>query len=203
MVAWRREVAQEPPPRFAGERYWARPVPGFGDPAARVYVLGLATAAHGGNRTGRALTGNSTADWLTAALHRAGLANQATSVARDDGLRLTGAWTASAVRCPPPGNRPTPQERDHCLPYLTEELDALADVAVLVTLGAFAWDAASRQAGLRPRPAFGHGAEAVRPDGRVQLGCYHPSRQNTATGLLTEPMLDAVFRRAVELAGRP
>jgi uracil-DNA glycosylase len=200
LVAWRQEAAAHPPPRYAEDTYWARPVPGFGDPAARVYVLALATAAHGGNRTGRALTGNSTADWLTAALHRAGYANQPTSLERDDGLRLTGAWTASAVRCPPPANRPTAGERDACRPHLTAELDALRGVAVIVTLGAFAWHAASAQGGLRPRPAFAHGAEARRPDGRVQLGCYHPSRQNTSTGLLTEPMLDAVFRRARELA---
>jgi len=200
LVAWRREAALHPPPRYAGENYWARPVPGFGDSAAHLYVLGLATAAHGGNRTGRAFTGNPSADWLSAALYRAGYANRPASEYCGDGFRLHGAWMASAVRCPPPGNRPTAEERDGCLPYVDAELQALPDVAVVLTLGSFAWNAACRQAGARPYPAFGHGAEFTRPDGRIQIGCYHPSRQNTATGRLTVSMLDQTFERARALA---
>lgn len=201
LVRWREEVADAAPARHAGERYWARPVPGFGDPRARIYVLGLATAAHGGNRTGRAFTGNPTGDWVVRALHRAGLANQPTSDHRGDGLRLRGAWTGSAVRCAPPANRPTPAERDACLPYLSEEVAALTELRVLVALGGFAWDAAARWARLRPRPRFGHGAEHRLDSGLVLLGSYHPSRQNTNTGVLTEAMLDAVLRRAVDIAG--
>jgi uracil-DNA glycosylase len=200
LVAWRTEAARNPPARFAGERYWARPVPGFGDPAARVYLLGLATAAHGGNRTGRAFTGNSTADWLVRSMHRAGLANQPTSDRPGDGLRLRGAWMGSAVRCAPPGNRPTPAERDACLPYLSAEVAALPRLRVLVCLGAFAWAAALHWARIRPRPPFGHGAEHRTESGLVLLASYHPSRQNTNTGLLTEAMLDAVLRRARDLA---
>ncbi|MEW2547577.1 uracil-DNA glycosylase [Streptomyces sp. NPDC047002] len=203
LVASRREAALHPPPRFAGEEYWARPVPGFGDPEARLYVLGLATSAHGGNRTGRAFTGNPTADWLGAALHRAGFANRPVSAHRGDGYRLDGAWLASAVRCPPPGNRPTAAERDACLPYFDAELRALPTVSVVLTLGAFAWDAACRQAGAHPRPAFAHGACFTRPDGRVQLASYHPSRQNTATGRLTRPMLDHILSRARTLTAPP
>lgn len=203
LVAWRAEVARHPPARFAGQRYWARPVPGFGDPAARVHVLGLATAAHGGNRTGRAFTGNPTADWLLRAMHRAGLANSPTSEHVGDGLRLSGAWMGSAVRCPPPGNRPTPEERDACLPYLSAEVDALTELRVLVCLGGFAWTTALHWAGVRPRPGFAHGAEHRLPSGLTLLGSYHPSRQNTNSGVLTEEMLDAVFTRAVDLADAP
>jgi uracil-DNA glycosylase family 4 len=202
LVAWRAEAARHPPPRFAGEQYWARPVPGFGDPAARIYVLGLATAAHGGNRTGRAFTGNPTADWLVRAMHRAGLANQPTSEHRDDGLRLRSAWMGSAVRCAPPGNRPTPAERDACLPFLSAEVAALPRLRVLVCLGAFAWHTALHWAGGRPKPRFAHGAEHRLDDGLVLLASYHPSQQNTNTGLLTEAMLDTVFRRARTLASR-
>lgn len=178
------------------EPYWARPVPGFGDPRARIHVLGLATAPHGGNRTGRAFTGNRSADALLAAMHRTGLANQPTSRDIGDGLTLDGAWMASAVRCPPPAHRPTPAERDACLGWLTEELALLADVRVIVCLGGLAWNAATGWAGLRPRPRFGHGAEHVLADGTLLLGCYHPSPQNTHTGRLTPAMLDAVLRRA-------
>jgi uracil-DNA glycosylase family 4 len=167
LVRWRREVAEDPPARFAGRPYWARPVPGFGDPAARVYVLGLATAAHGGNRTGRAFTGNPTGNWVVRALHRAGMANQPVSEHAGDGLRLAGAWVGSAVRCAPPKNRPTPAERDTCLQYLTEEVAALAQLRVMVVLGGFAWDAVARWAGLRPRPRFGHGAEHRLPSTRA------------------------------------
>jgi uracil-DNA glycosylase family 4 len=201
LVAWREEVARVKRAAFADEDYWGRPLPGFGDPAARVVVLGLAPAAHGGNRTGRIFTGDRSGDWLFAALWRAGFANQPVSVSRDDGLRLSGAWVTAAVRCAPPVNRPTPGERDNCLPWFARELSLLPEARVLVCLGGFAWDAALRVLGApRPRPKFGHGVEA--PAGEVTLlGCYHPSQQNTFTGRLTEPMIDAVFTRARELAG--
>jgi uracil-DNA glycosylase family 4 len=202
LVEWRERVAREKRASFAGEEYWGRPVPGFGDPEARVYILGLAPAAHGGNRTGRVFTGDRSGDWLFASLHRTGFANQPSSVAADDGLRLRDAWVAAAVRCAPPANKPLPAERDNCLPYAREELLAMPAVRVIVCLGGFAWDAACRLCGVRPRPRFGHGAEYVLPDadGLVLLGCFHPSQQNTFTGKLTEPMMDAVFRRARDLA---
>ncbi len=205
LVEWREGAAADPPRRFAGERYWARPVPGFGDPEARILVVGLAPAAHGGNRTGRIFTGDRSGDWLYASMHRVGLASQPTSVHRDDGLRLAGAYVAAAVKCAPPANRPTPTERDTCLPYLVRELALLDRLRVVVALGSFAWDATIRAltaAGPppRPKPRFGHGAEAtVGP--YALLGSYHPSQQNTFTGVLTEAMLDEVFRRAVHLAG--
>jgi uracil-DNA glycosylase len=208
LVAWREEAAAHPPRRYRGERYWARPLAGFGDPEATILVVGLAPAAHGGNRTGRIFTGDRSGDWLFGALHRTGLANQATSVARDDGLRLSGAYVGAVVRCPPPANRPLPAERDNCLPYLVRELELLGRVRVLVALGSFAWDGALRALRARgvevprPRPRFGHAAEA-RAGEYALLGCYHPSQQNTFTGKLTEPMLDAVFSRARELADRP
>jgi uracil-DNA glycosylase len=202
LVEWRERVAREKRAAFADEDYWGRPLPGFGDPAARVYVLGLAPAAHGGNRTGRIFTGDRSGDWLFASMHRSGFANQAESWARDDGLRLSGAFIAAAVRCAPPANRPLPAERDECLPYAVEELELLRP-RVIVCLGAFAWDAACRLLGVRPRPRFGHAAEFELEDGPVLLGCYHPSQQNTFTGKLTEPMLDAVFARARKLAEGP
>ncbi len=205
LVEWREHSAANPPRRFREDEYWGRPLPGFGDPAARVLVVGLAPAAHGGNRTGRVFTGDRSGDWLYAALHRAGLANQARSEHRDDGLRLIDAYVTAVNRCPPPSNRPTPVERDNCLPYLVSELRLLERLRVVVALGAYAWDGALR--GLRgigeevprPKPRFAHGAEV--DVGRLALlGCYHPSQQNTFTGKLTEPMLDAVFARAKELA---
>ena len=204
LVAWREETARTKVARFADQEYWGRPVPGWGDPAARILVLGLAPAAHGGNRTGRIFTGDRSGDFLFAALYRAGLANQPTSVARDDGLRLRGAYVAAVNRCAPPGNAPTPQERDRCLPFLERELTALRRLRVVVALGSFAWDGALRAlAGLghpvRPKPRFGHGAEAeVGP--LVLLGCFHPSQQNTFTGRLTPAMIDDVFARAGVLA---
>jgi uracil-DNA glycosylase family 4 len=204
-VEWREQAAANPPRRYQGQEYWARPLPGFGDPAARVVVVGLAPAAHGGNRTGRVFTGDRSGDWLYAALHRAGLANQALSEHRDDGLRLRDAYITAVNRCPPPGNRPTPAERDNCLPYLVRELRLLDRARVIVALGSYAWDGvlrALRAAGEdvpRPKPRFAHGAEAE--VGRITLiGCYHPSQQNTFTGKLTQPMLDAVFARARELS---
>jgi uracil-DNA glycosylase len=216
LVAWREAAANDPPARFRGQAYWARPVPGFGDPAARILLLGLAPAKDGGNRTGRVFTGDRSGDFLFAALHRVGLASQAASTGRDDNLVLRGAHVAAAVRCAPPDNRPLPDERDRCAPYLNRELALLAELRVIVALGAFAWAAAlaavAARAALataageaagdavpRPRPRFGHGAEV--PLGRyVLLGAYHPSQQNTFTGRLTPAMLDAVLDRAVELS---
>jgi uracil-DNA glycosylase len=207
LVAWREEVARVKRAAFAHEEYWGRPLPGFGDPEASVIVLGLAPAAHGGNRTGRVFTGDRSGDWLFAALHRTGFANQSESRSREDGLRLHGCWVAAAVRCAPPANRPTPAERDGCLPYLVRELELLERARVIVCLGGFAWDAALRALSSlgselpRPRPRFGHGSETT-VGGLKLLGCYHPSQQNTFTGRLTEPMIDAVLARARELGGR-
>jgi uracil-DNA glycosylase family 4 len=205
LVEWREAVAADPPRRYRGQRYWARPLPGFGDPQAAIVIVGLAPAAHGGNRTGRIFTGDRSGDWLFAALHRAGLANQPTSESADDGLRLDGAYVTAVNRCPPPGNRPTTEERDNCLPYLARELRLLPS-RVLVPLGAYAWAGsllALAELGAelpRPRPRFGHGAEAeVGP--YALLGSFHPSQQNTFTGKLTEPMMDAIFARARALAG--
>jgi uracil-DNA glycosylase family 4 len=204
LVAWRETIARDKRAAFRAEEYWGRPVPGFGDPAARVLVLGLAPAAHGGNRTGRVFTGDRSGDWLFAAMHRAGFANQPTSVSAGDGLRLVDAYVAAAVRCAPPDNKPTRAERDQCLPYFVRELALLDRVAVIVTLGAFAYEAlwgVLRAGGLdlpRPRPKFGHGVEVVTERATI-VGCFHPSQQNTFTGKLTEPMLDAVFVRAREL----
>ena len=190
---------------FADQEYWGRPIPGFGDPDAPVLLLGLAPAAHGANRTGRVFTGDRSGDFLFAALHRTGFANQPTSEHRDDGLRLTGAWITAAVRCAPPANKPLPAERDRCLPWTLAELEHLPNVAVVVCLGAFGWDAALRLAAARgvrarPRPKFAHGAEAV-VGGWTLLGCFHPSQQNTFTGVLTEEMIDAVLRHARKLGG--
>jgi uracil-DNA glycosylase family 4 len=205
LVEWREATAAAPPRRFQGQRYWARPVSGFGDPAARLLVVGLAPAAHGGNRTGRMFTGDRSGDWLYAALFRAGYANQPASVDRGDGLRLSDAYVTAVVRCAPPANRPKPAERDNCLPYLERELRLLERARTIVTLGAFAWDGTLRALAAigspapRPRPRFAHGAEASVGHWTL-LGCYHPSQQNTFTGRLTEPMLDEVFRRAGQLA---
>ncbi|MFL5796718.1 MAG: uracil-DNA glycosylase [Actinomycetota bacterium] len=203
LVTWREEVARTKVARFAHWDYWGRPVPGFGDPRARVLIVGLAPAAQGGNRTGRIFTGDRSGDFLFASLHRTGFANQATSEHRDDGLRLDRAYVAATVRCAPPANRPTPEERDACLPFLVRELELLGDVRVIVTLGSFAWDGALRALAAlghrtRPRPEFGQLAEADEGPYRL-LGAFHPSQQNTFTGKLTPDMLDAVFRRAREI----
>jgi uracil-DNA glycosylase family 4 len=207
LVEWREAVAADPPRRYRGERYWARPLPGFGDPQARVVIVGLAPAAHGGNRTGRIFTGDRSGDWLFGSLYRTGFANQPRSEHPGDGLRLTDANIAAVVRCAPPANRPTTTERDNCLPYLARELAFLTEARVLVALGSFAWDGillALRLSGIatpRPKPRFGHGAEAeVGP--YTLLGCFHPSQQNTFTGKLTEPMIDEVMQRARAIAGR-
>jgi uracil-DNA glycosylase len=204
LVEWREQVAREKVARFADWEYWARPVPGWGDPRARVLILGLAPAAHGGNRTGRIFTGDRSGDFLFASLHRTGYANQATSVSIDDGLRLRDAYVAAVNRCAPPANKPTPGERANCLPYLVREIRLLGRLKVIVPLGRFAWDGALlalRGTGhtVRPKPRFGHGAEAtVGP--YTLLGCFHPSQQNTFTGKLTPVMLDEIFERARELA---
>jgi uracil-DNA glycosylase len=204
LVAWREQTARIKRAAFADEDYWGRPLPGFGDPRARVLVLGLAPAAHGGNRTGRIFTGDRSGGWLFAALWRVGMANQPESIRLDDGLKLAGCYITAAVRCAPPQNKPSPSERDNCLPYLVRELELLRGVRVIVCLGSFAWEVAfralrARGMTVKPRPRFGHGASASA--GQYQLlGCYHPSQQNTFTGRLTEPMLDEVFNRALELA---
>ena len=199
LVHWREKIAAEKRPAFRNWHYWGRPLPGFGDPHAELLVVGLAPAAHGGNRTGRVFTGDLSGDWLFRALYRAGYANQPNSVHRDDGLRLTGAYVTAAVRCAPPANKPTTEERDNCLPYLKRELDLLGQVRVIVPLGEFAYYVVSRAAGLRPGPPFGHGVQARLPDGRMVLSSYHPSQQNTFTGRLSEEMFDAVFSGARQL----
>lgn len=206
LVEWRELTAVERPKRYEGWEYWARPLPGFGDRRARLLIVGLAPAAHGGNRTGRIFTGDRSGDWLFRALHRVGFANQPESVSRDDGLRLEDCYVAAVNRCAPPGNRPSPEERDNCLPYLVRELELLAEARVIVTLGSFAWDGALRALRARgeevprPKPRFGHGVEVEVGPYRL-LGSYHPSQQNTFTGKLTEEMFDAVFRRARSLIG--
>ena len=207
LVAWREQVAREKVARFANQEYWGRPVPGFGDPRAGVLILGLAPAAHGGNRTGRMFTGDRSGDFLYASLHRVGLANQRTSTSREDGLRLDGAFVAAVNRCAPPGNKPTPTERDRCLPFLEREVAALGELHVIVALGAFAWDGALRALAAlghrrSPKPRFGHGAE-VKVGPYVLLGCFHPSQQNTFTGRLTPAMMDRVMRRARSLDRGP
>jgi uracil-DNA glycosylase family 4 len=206
-VEWREQVAREKRAAFADEEYWGRPVPGFGDPEARVFVLGLAPAAHGGNRTGRVFTGDASGDFLWPALHAAGFANRPESVRRGDGLEVRNLWVTAPVKCAPPDNKPLPPERDNCAPYLVREVAALEQVKVVIALGGFAWESALRTfAALgepmpRPKPRFGHGAE-VRIGRWTLLGCYHVSQQNTFTGRLTRPMLDAVLGRARVIAAR-
>jgi uracil-DNA glycosylase len=208
LVRHREAAAAAPPRRYRGEAYWARPLPGFGDPRARVLVMGLAPAAHGGNRTGRMFTGDRSGEWLYRALYAAGFANQPTSIHLDDGLRLRDAYITAALRCAPPANRPTPTELARCQPFLLEELRRLGGIRVVVALGKIGWDAylrARREGGAplpRPLPRLGHGAEAEMPDGVFLLGSFHPSQQNTFTGRLTRPMLHAVFRRARMLVRR-
>lgn len=201
LVAWREEVAATKRAAFADQTYWGRPVPGFGDPDARVVVVGLAPAAHGANRTGRMFTGDRSGDFLYASMHRTGFASQPTAVARDDGLELNDAWITSPVKCAPPQNKPTIAERDACAPFLTRELEILP-WRIVVALGGFGFQLVARHFDVRPRPRFGHGVEVDLPGGRTLLGCYHVSQQNTFTRRLTPDMLDAVFRRANALACR-
>lgn len=196
LVAWREQVAQEKRAAYRKWEYWGRPVPGYGDHNARLLVVGLAPAAHGGNRTGRVFTGDRSGDWLYGALHRAGFASRSVSEHRGDGLVLHGAYVSAAVRCAPPGNRPSPAERDACQPYLGQELALLRELRVVVALGAFAMEAVCRVTGLRPRPKFGHAMEATLPGGARLLCSYHPSQHNTFTGRLTVPMFDGIFTRA-------
>ena len=200
LVAWRELVAKEKRAAFADWEYWGRPVPGLGDPEATVAIVGLAPAAHGANRTGRMFTGDRSGDFLFAALHRTGFANQPTSVHRDDGLRLTGVWITAPVRCAPPANKPTPQERDTCRQWLDRELDLMPQLRTFVVLGAFGYEAMARYLGVRPRPKFGHGVAVDAGDGRTILCSYHVSQQNTFTGKLTEPMFDDVLLRARALS---
>ena len=205
LVAWREAAADNPPRRYRGQAYWRRPVEGFGDPAARLVIVGLAPAAHGANRTGRVFTGDRSGAFLYGARHRAGYADRPGSERRGDGLQLIDAFLTAVNRCPPPQNRPTPEERDNCLPYLERELDLLADSRVIVALGNYAWDGVLRAVRAlggevpRPKPRFGHGAEAAAGRWRL-LGCFHPSQQNTFTGRLTPQMMDQVFARARELS---
>ena len=200
LVAWREQVADEKRAAYRDEEYWGRPIPGFGDEDARIVVLGLAPAAHGANRTGRVFTGDRSGDWLFRAMHRAGLANQPQSVALHDGLALTDAWVSAAVKCAPPGNKPLPEERDSCAPFLEREFAALTNMGVVVCLGQFGYQAACSHFGVRPRPKFGHGVEVSIAGGPTLICSFHPSQQNTFTKRLTEPMLDAVFARAVDLS---
>jgi uracil-DNA glycosylase family 4 len=207
LVAWREASAAHPPARFRGEEYWARPVPGFGDPDARLLIVGLAPAAHGGNRTGRVFTGDRSGDWLFRSLHRAGFANQSLSVDRSDGLKMIDCYIAAGVRCVPPDNKPLPEERRNCLPYLVREMRALPRLSAIVTLGSIAWDAtltALRENGHQvpvPKPRFGHGA-GVEIGGLQVIGCYHPSPQNTNTGKLSEQALDDIFAGTAALIRR-
>jgi uracil-DNA glycosylase family 4 len=199
LVAWREQVGREKRAAYRDWDYWARPVPGFGDPRARLLVLGLAPAAHGGNRTGRVFTGDRSGDWLFGALYRAGFANQPTSERRDDGLMLTDAYVSACVRCAPPGNKPLLEERANCLPYLERELRQLSNIKVMVCLGAYALEGLAKLYGQRPRPRFGHALEHPLKDGKRVLCSFHPSQQNTFTGKLTVPMFDAIFARARQL----
>jgi uracil-DNA glycosylase family 4 len=203
LVDWREQVAREKRAAFRDEEYWGRGVPGFGDPAARLLVVGLAPAAHGANRTGRMFTGDRSGEWLYRALHRAGYANQPQATHRDDGLMLDGAFVTSPVKCAPPANKPTAEEKANCRPFFERELRLLAEVRVVLVLGAIGHAAACSELGISPRPKFVHGLEAPIPGepSRVLLCSYHVSQQNTFTGRLTEAMLDAVFARARQLTG--
>ena len=199
LVQWREDVAREKRAAFRDDDYWGKGVPGFGDPQAHVWVMGLAPAAHGANRTGRMFTGDRSGDWLYRAMHKAGLATQPDSVNAHDGLQLVNAWVSSAVRCAPPNNKPLPDERDACVGYLQRERKLLKNVRVVVCLGSFAYDAVCKEWNISPKPKFTHGTEVIAPDGTAVVCSFHPSQQNTFTGKLTEPMFDAIFARAVQL----
>lgn len=205
LVEWRETVAKEKVRRFEDHDYWGKPVPSMGDPRARLLVLGLAPAAHGGNRTGRIFTGDRSGDWLFRALHKAGFANQPASVAREDGLTLTDCYVTAAVRCAPPGNKPQPLESANCRPFLLRELELLNRTRVIVALGHFAFDVAIGSVGveatLSQRPEFKHGSECQMRRGITLIASFHPSQQNTFTGRLTEPMFDRIFARAREVIG--
>jgi uracil-DNA glycosylase family 4 len=205
LVAWREEIAREKRAAFKDEEYWGKPVPGFGDPEARLVLVGLAPAAHGANRTGRMFTGDRSGDWLYRSLHRAGFANQPESVSRGDGLTLNDVYVTAMVRCAPPANKPTIEERDQCLGYLLDELNLLSSARILLALGKFGWDGALMALArlgfaVKPKPKFSHGAE-VEVGPYVLLGSFHPSQQNTFTGKLTQPMFDGVFERAKMILG--
>lgn len=200
-MAWREQVGREKRAAYRDDDYWAKPVPGFGDPAAGLVVVGLAPAAHGANRTGRMFTGDRSGDFLYAGLHRSGFANRPESIDRRDGLELTGAWITAPVRCAPPANKPTIEERDTCRPFLERELALLPNARVFLALGGFAYQGLTSFLGVRPRPAFGHGVQVEVPDGRTILGSYHVSQQNTFTGKLTPAMLDDVLGAARSLLG--
>jgi uracil-DNA glycosylase len=205
LVRWREQAAQKPPLRYRGQSYWAKPLPGFGDPNARVLIVGLAPAANGGNRTGRIFTGDRSGDWLYGTLHAFGFCNQETSIQRDDGLQLNDCYISAAVRCAPPGNKPLPLEFDRCRPYLVRELQLLKNIRAVVALGKIAFDsflkAYAENGGTvpKPRPQFGHGSVAKLVGGLTLLGSYHPSQQNTFTGKLTREMFSSVFANAREL----
>ena len=201
LVRWREEVARKKKAAYRNEAYWGKPVTGWGDPAARIVVVGLAPGAHGANRTGRMFTGDESGRWLYRALWKAGWASQAESTGLNDGLELRNVWITAPVKCAPPGNRPTPRERDHCAGFFERELGLLPQARVYLALGSFGFEAVARYYGLRPKPKFGHGAEVALPGGKWLLGSYHVSQQNTFTGRLTEPMLDGVMKRAARRAG--
>lgn len=201
LVRWREKVAKDKKAAYRGETYWGKPVPGWGDPKARVVVVGLAPGAHGANRTGRMFTGDESGRWLYRALWRAGWASQPESIGRDDGLHLRQVWITAPVRCVPPDNRPSPQERDRCGKFFAGELKLLTAARVYLALGGFGFEAVVRFFGLRPKPKFGHGVEVALPGGRWLLGSYHVSQQNTFTGRLTEVMLDRVMKQAARRAG--
>ncbi len=201
LVRWREKVAKDKKAAYRGEKYWGKPVPGWGDPEARVVVVGLAPGAHGANRTGRMFTGDESGRWLYRALWRAGWASQAESVGRGDGLKLRRVWITSPVKCAPPDNRPTTRERDQCADFFTRELGFLAATRVYLALGGFGFEAVSRFFGLRPKPKFGHGVEVALPGDKWLIGSYHVSQQNTFTGRLTEKMLDMVMQKAGRRAG--
>ena len=199
LVAWREQVAQVKRRQYQSEPYWGKPLSGFGDPQARLLVLGLAPAAHGANRTGRMFTGDRSGQWLYRALWKSGFANQPDAVSTDDGLTLRDCWVTAVVRCAPPQNKPTPQEMQACLPYFTREWALLGNIRVVIALGKLAYDTSLRHLALpRPWPVFGHGRAVQGPSGPLLLASYHPSQQNTFTGRLTEPMFDAVFAQAAQ-----